>query len=144
MPFQFILFLRFQTYACDRTERTYVKGLEELVDIYIKPGAVSGNMLSGSSKDSIVPAPERKIVFNGLDALFSFHKESFLPALELAASPVMTSSAILQEVDADGMLSLSVVNAVASMFIKHAAFMRMYSSYIKWVMFSWLGIYDWC
>ncbi|KAF7982007.1 hypothetical protein HWV62_30240 [Athelia sp. TMB] len=113
------------------TERTYVKGLEELVDIYIKPGAASGIMLSGSSKDSIVPAAERKIVFNGLDALFSFHKESFLPALEIAAAPVMTSAAILQEVDADGMLSLSAVNAVASMFIKHAAFMRMYSSYIN-------------
>ena len=93
-------------------------------------------MLSGvgSSKDTVVPASERKIVFNGLDALFSFHKESFLPALEVAAGPVMASASALQEVDADGQLSLKVVKDVAGMFIKHAAFMKMYSSYIKWVL----------
>ena len=93
-------------------------------------------MLSGvgSNKDT-VPAAERKIVFNGLDALFSFHKESFLPALEIAAAPVMKPTAALQEADADGQLSLGVVKAVAGMFIKHAAFMRMYSSYIKYVRF---------
>jgi len=35
-------------------------------------------MLSGvgSSKDTVVPAAERKIVFNGVDSLFSFHKEN--------------------------------------------------------------------
>lgn len=93
-------------------------------------------MLSGvgSNKDTVVPAAERKIVFNGLDALFSFHKESFLPALESAAAPIMKSAVALQEADADGQLSLSVVKAVAGMFIKHAAFMRMYSSYIKYVL----------
>jgi len=118
-----------------RTERTYVKGLAELVDLYIKPGAAPVNMLSGvgSSKDTVIPAAERKIVFNGLDALFSFHKESFLPALEIAAAPVMKPAATLQEADSDGQLSLTVVKAVASMFIKHAAFMKMYSSYIKYV-----------
>lgn len=118
-----------------RTERTYVKGLAELVDLYIKPGAASVNMLSGvgSNKDTVVPAAERKIVFNGLDALFSFHKDNFLPALEVAAAPMMKPAAVLQEADSDGQLSLNVVKAVASMFIKHAAFMRMYSSYIKYV-----------
>lgn len=119
-----------------RTERTYVKSLEELVDLYIKPSAAPVNMLSGvgSNKDTVVPAAERKIVFNGLDALFSFHKESFLPALEIAAAPVMKPTAALKEADADGQLSLNVVKAVAGMFIKHAAFMRMYSSYIKYVL----------
>lgn len=95
-------------------------------------------MLSGvgSNKDTVVPAAERKIVFNGIDALFSFHKESFLPALEIAAAPVMKPVATLQEADADGQLSLGVVKAVAGMFIKHAAFMRMYSSYIKYAISS--------
>lgn len=116
-----------------RTERTYVKGLQELVDIYIKPGCIPVNILSGvgSGKDTIVPASERKLVFGGIDALFSFHKDSFLPALEIAAGPLMKTSAELQQADADGQLSLSVVKAVGSMFLKHAAFMRMYSSYIK-------------
>ncbi|KAJ7169601.1 hypothetical protein C8R46DRAFT_948810 [Mycena filopes] len=113
------------------TERTYVKGLQELVDIYIKPGAAPVNLLGASSKDTVVPASERKIVFSGIDALFSFHKESFLPALEIAAAPLMKSSAELLEVDADGQLSLTVAKAIGSMFLKHAAFMKMYSSYIN-------------
>lgn len=112
-----------------------MKGLQELVDIYIKPSCVTVNLLGGvgSNKDTIVPVSERKIVFGGIDALFSFHKNSFLPALEIAAAPLMKSSAELQKADADGQLSLSVVKAVGSMFLKHAAFMKMYSSYIKQV-----------
>ncbi|KAJ6574825.1 hypothetical protein B0H19DRAFT_934950 [Mycena capillaripes] len=113
------------------TERTYVQGLQELVDIYIKPGAAPVNVLGSSSKDTVVPAPERRVVFGGIDALFSFHKESFLPALELAAAPVMKTSAELAEADADGQLSLNVAKAIGSMFLKHIAFMRMYSSYIN-------------
>jgi hypothetical protein len=91
------------------------------------------NLLSGvgSGKDTVVPASERKVVFNGIDALFSFHKNSFLPALEIAAAPLMKPSAVLQQADLDGQLSLDVAKAVGSMFLKHAAFMKMYSSYIK-------------
>ncbi|KAF8640452.1 hypothetical protein AX17_000116 [Amanita inopinata Kibby_2008] len=115
------------------TERTYVQGLQELVDIYIKPAAVPVNILSGvgTSKESIVPSPERKIVFGGLEALFSFHKDSFLPALEIAAAPLMGPAANLQEADADGQLSLKVTKDVGNMFLKHAAFMKMYSTYIN-------------
>ncbi|KAJ6601233.1 hypothetical protein DFH09DRAFT_900867, partial [Mycena vulgaris] len=86
------------------TERTYVKGLQELVDIYIKPGAAPVNVLGGSTKDTVVPVSERKIVFGGIDALFSFHKDNFLPALEIAAAPLMKPSAELLEADADAEL----------------------------------------
>jgi hypothetical protein len=91
------------------------------------------NLLSGvgSGKDTVVPASERKIVFGGIDALFSFHKDSFLPALEVAAAPLMKPSAELQAADHDGQLSLNVAKAVGNIFLKHAAFMKMYSSYIK-------------
>ena len=51
-----------------RTERTYVKGLQELIDIYIKPAAAPVSAL-GSVGQSVVPAAERKIVFGGLEAL---------------------------------------------------------------------------
>ncbi len=109
-----------------------MKGLQELVDIYIKPASAPVNSLtSGTNKETVVPFSERKIVFGGVDSLFSFHKESFLPALESAAAPLMMSSAALQTTDADGQLSLSVAKAVGSMFVKHAAFMKMYSTYIK-------------
>ncbi|KIJ68241.1 hypothetical protein HYDPIDRAFT_24539 [Hydnomerulius pinastri MD-312] len=115
------------------TERTYVKGLQELVDIYIKPSAAPVNLISGvgSGKETVVPASERKIVFSGVEALFSFHKESFLPALELAAAPLMKKPPVGEELDADGQLSVEVTKAVAGIFLKHTAFMKMYSSYIN-------------
>ncbi|KAF6766384.1 GrfA protein [Ephemerocybe angulata] len=114
------------------TERTYVKGLQELVEIYIKPAATPVNLLSGgvgSSKDSVVPAAERKVVFGGIDAVFSFHNDSFLPALEKAAAPLFKPN--FQESDPDGKQSLDVAKAVGDIFVKHAAFMKMYSSYIN-------------
>ncbi|KAI9572792.1 hypothetical protein HD554DRAFT_1359366 [Boletus coccyginus] len=116
------------------TERTYVKGLQELVDIYVKPSASSVNLISGvgSGKETVIPAAERKIVFSGIEALFSFHKESFLPALEAAAAPLMGHpSSEGEELDSDGQLSIKVTKGVAGIFLKHAAFMKMYSSYIN-------------
>ncbi|KAJ7597234.1 hypothetical protein C8J56DRAFT_919557 [Mycena floridula] len=110
------------------TERTYVKGLQELVDIYIKPGCLPVNILSGSSKDTVIPPSERRIVFGGVDGLFSFHNDNFLPALEAAVAPLMDPS---KDLDADGQLSLSVAKDVGNIFLKHAAFMKMYSSYIN-------------
>lgn len=115
------------------TERTYVKGLQELIDIYIKPAAAQVNLLGGvsSTKDTIIPAAERKIVFSGLDSLFSFHKDIFLPALELAANPVLRPQAKQSEQEMEGILSANAARGIARTFVSHAAFMRMYSTYIK-------------
>ncbi|KAH8835347.1 GrfA protein [Flagelloscypha sp. PMI_526] len=112
------------------TERTYVKGLQELFDIYIKPSSATVTVITGvsSTKETILPATERKVVFGGLDALISFHKDSFLPALESAAAPLMKKGA---EASDDATLSSKVANAVGNMFFKHVAFMRMYSTYIN-------------
>ncbi|KAI0704872.1 hypothetical protein BC835DRAFT_1315493 [Cytidiella melzeri] len=112
------------------TERTYVKGLQELVDIYIKPAAAPVNVLSGTAQ-AAVPLAERKVVFSGLEALFQFHKESFLPSLERAAEPLMHPPSDLDLIDADGKTSLSVARQVAHTFVSHAAFMKMYSTYIN-------------
>ena len=79
----------------------------------------------------MVPAIERKIVFSGLEALFSFHKESFLPALEKAAASIMQPTELLAEADKDGAMSMNVARTVGNSFVSHAAFMRMYSTYIK-------------
>ncbi|KAH0838462.1 hypothetical protein J3R83DRAFT_6774 [Lanmaoa asiatica] len=109
------------------TERTYVKGLQGLVDIYVKPSAAPVNLISGvgSGKETVIPASERKIVFNGIEALFSFHKESFLPALEAAADTFD-----------------EVTKGVAGIFLKHAAFMKMYSSYIKFTDLLFQATFD--
>ena len=101
----------------------------------MKPSAASVNLISGvgSGRETVIPASERKVVFSGIEALFSFHKESFLPALEAAAAPLMRHPAEGEELDADGQLSTNVTKGVAGIFLKHAAFMKMYSSYIKYV-----------
>ena len=41
-----------------RTERTYVKGLQELVDIYIKPASATVTVLSGVSVHEPSSSPE--------------------------------------------------------------------------------------
>lgn len=51
--------------------------------------------------------------------------------LERAAAPLMKPSADLAEADVDGNLSLNVARQVAQTFVSHAAFMKMYSTYIK-------------
>ncbi|KAG2146552.1 uncharacterized protein EDB93DRAFT_1227060 [Suillus bovinus] len=115
------------------TEKTYVKGLQELVDIYIKPSAAPVNLISGvgSGKETTIPSAERKIVFSGIEALFSFHKESFLPSLEKAAAPLLQKPPGIEDLDPDGQLSVEVATAVAGCFLRYAAFMRMYSTYIN-------------
>ncbi|KAF5368346.1 hypothetical protein D9758_002424 [Tetrapyrgos nigripes] len=113
------------------TERTYVKGLLELMDIYVKPACAPVSVLGGvgSSKETVIPAAELKIVFGAIDSLVSFHKASFLPSLEKAVARLMSKTAA--EEDSDGQLSLSVAAAVGDIFQKHAAFMKMYSTYIN-------------
>ena len=99
------------------------------MDIYIRPASATVTVLSGVSqiKDTVVPSQERKIVFSGLEALFYFHRESFLPALEQASSALLAPGGPTE----DGSLSLDVARHVANTFCSHAAFMKMYSTYIK-------------
>ncbi|KAG8993716.1 hypothetical protein FRB90_000616 [Tulasnella sp. 427] len=109
------------------TERTYVKQLQELVDIYINPSGLSAGSITNKS-ETIVPGPERRIVFNGLEALFTFHMHNFLPVLEKKADPLMKRQA---GSEVDGELSARVARDVAQVFVSHAAFMKMYSTYIN-------------
>ena len=78
-----------------------------------------------STKETIVPAVERKIVFGGLESLLLLHKESFLPSLEIAYRPLDSVD------DVDGSISTRVAIQVAQVFVSHAAFMKMYSTYVK-------------
>lgn len=108
------------------TERTYVKLLQELVDIYVTPAAAPVTGIANvSTKETMVPANERKVVFNGLESLLQFHKASFLPMLEQA---YMTLESVD---DVDGQASSQAAFKVAQVFVSHAAFMRMYSTYIN-------------
>ncbi|OBZ78529.1 FYVE, RhoGEF and PH domain-containing protein 2 [Grifola frondosa] len=115
-------------YKDDKGKRARV--IREIVETertYVKVNVLSG---VGQSKDTVVPAQERKIVFSGLEALFSFHKESFLPALERASAPLLSPKEGSKG-DVDGHLSSDVARDVANTFVSHAAFMKMYSTYIN-------------
>ena len=90
---------------------------------------VTGTFGNQSGKETMIPVSERRIVFNGIESLLQFHKESFLPALEKAIAPLHEN-----EDDADGVLSANVASQLAMVFVSHAAFMKMYSTYIKYVL----------
>jgi hypothetical protein len=51
------------------TEKSYLKGLQELCDIYVK-GAEMVFTSSTGKKDSVVPARERKAVFGNVVSTF--------------------------------------------------------------------------
>ena len=116
------------TASSRRTERTYVNQLQELVDIYVTPSTavVTNAFGTAGSKDTVIPATERRIVFNGIESLLAFHQASFLPALEKAILPLRDNKD-----DDEGDVSAMVAYQVALAFVSHAAFMKMYSTYIK-------------
>ena len=104
-----------------------MKQLQELVDLYILPSAapITGTFGS-SSKETMVPVAERRIVFNGLESLHRFHKDTLLPSFDRAIAPLQGITD-----DDSGDLSSAVASQLAMAFVSHAAFMKMYSTYIK-------------
>ncbi|KIS72329.1 uncharacterized protein UMAG_00736 [Mycosarcoma maydis] len=109
------------------TERTYVKGLSELVDIYVKPAMAPAD---GNSGVAVIPPSEHRAVFGNVEALLQFHRTVFLPSLVAMAGPVLEHD---QDAPADMAPeeTAAVAEKVASVFSTHAAFFKMYSSYIN-------------
>ncbi|KAJ1594253.1 hypothetical protein NDA11_004425 [Ustilago hordei] len=109
------------------TERTYVKGLGELVDIYVKPAMAPAD---GNSGVPVIPPSEHRAVFGNVEALLQFHRTVFLPSLVAMASPVLGHN---QEVPSEMAPeeTAAVAEKVASVFSTHAAFFKMYTSYIN-------------
>ena len=109
------------------TERTYVKGLGELVDIYVKPAMAPAD---GNSGVPVIPPNEHRAVFGNVEALLQFHRTVFLPSLVSMAKPVLE-----HDQDAPGDMApeetATVAEKVASVFSTHAAFFKMYTSYIN-------------
>lgn len=102
--------------------------MQELIDIYISPSTQPVNSITSGKAETLVPLSERRIVFNGLESLYSFHKANFLPALEKAADQLLSRE---KASEIDGEMSAKVARDVAGVFVSHAAFMKMYSTYIK-------------
>ncbi|KAF8338004.1 uncharacterized protein EI90DRAFT_3041285 [Cantharellus anzutake] len=97
-----------------KTERTYVSQLQELIDIYVKPSTeyITSAFGTQSNKETVIPTTERRIVFNGLESLYQFHKDAFLPAPRWRDI-------------------LWRRGQIAMVFVSQAAFMRLYQTYIN-------------
>ncbi|SPO21355.1 uncharacterized protein UTRI_00832 [Ustilago trichophora] len=109
------------------TERTYVKGLSELVDIYVKPAMAPAD---GNSGVPVIPPSEHRAVFGNVEALLQFHRTVFLPSLVSMASPVLEHNQDMPG-DMPSEKTAAVAEKVASVFSTHAAFFKMYTSYIN-------------
>lgn len=121
------------------TERSYVQGLRELVDIYVRPAS----LLVKGSNETVIPQTERKIVFGGIEGILQFHEVSFLPTLETAAKDLLRNGN-----DATGERSKRVAREIGEAFQTYHPFMRQYSTYINNFDFalsrlaSWAVIHD--
>ena len=108
-----------------RTERTYVRGLGELVSIYVKPAAQPINPGKIQS-ETVVPAAERKVVFGGIESILTIHRNNLLPALERAMRPLLEGKD-----DDEGILSTQTAHTVGEVFRTYIAYMKQYSTYIN-------------
>jgi hypothetical protein len=109
--------------ASDRTERTYVRGLGELVSIYIRP---SCQLVKAGQSETVVPVAERKIVFGGIESILTIHRDNLLPALEKAVRPLLEGTD-----DEEGQLSTQTAHNVGEVFRTYIAYMKQYSTYIN-------------
>ncbi|GAA5991816.1 hypothetical protein JCM10908_002218 [Rhodotorula pacifica] len=100
------------------TEKSYLRGLQELCAIYVASAAVATTLTSATGKrDTVVPASERRAVFGNVEAIRDFHAKILLPDLLSAAN----SSTDLR----------LVADKVGEVFSSHVSFMKIYSSYIN-------------
>lgn len=108
-----------------RTERTYVRGLGELVSIYVRPAASPVNP-GKPNGETVIPVAERKIVFGGVESILTIHRDNFLSALEKAVKPLLEGTD-----DEEGLLSAQAAHNVGDVFRTYIAYMKQYSSYIN-------------
>ncbi|KAM0749495.1 hypothetical protein T439DRAFT_348910 [Meredithblackwellia eburnea MCA 4105] len=101
------------------TEKSYLKGLKELCGIYIAAASIPVSSSSGK-KDTVVPAVERRAVFGNVEAIRDFHESIFLPDLIEAVRPSAVDPTPMEP-----------AVRIAQVFIKHAAFLKIYSSYVN-------------
>jgi hypothetical protein len=105
------------------TEKTYVRGLSELITIYVRPASMAS---SSKSPESVIPAAERKVVFGGVESVLGIHRDNFLPTLEGAIKPLLEHGD-----DPNGEMSARVAHQVGEVFRTYITYMKQYSTYIN-------------
>lgn len=113
------------------SEESYLRGLLELVDIYVKPARKA---VDGSSSQPVLLPAEHRTIFGNVEGLVQFHQGAFLPSLRLAAKGILSGNdgdeGARSEAE-DAAWTANAAEAIAGVFTKHAAFFRMYSTYIN-------------
>lgn len=114
------------------TEQTYVKTLEELIDIYVLP-----SMKLDAHNQPQIPISERRIVFGNVEAIQHFHSQALLPSLCSAAQDLLDKKGERPDandseaVEAFNALTAQVAESIAQTFERHVAFFRMYTAYVN-------------
>lgn len=115
------------------TEQSYIRGLQELQEIYIQPAAAVLSGL-GKDKDSVVPVAERRRVFSNVEAIIDFHVGVLFPNIQQAMDPLSTPVEVDEDAGSvsirDGHRLIRAAEEVSRVFIRHAAFLKLYSTYI--------------
>lgn len=115
------------------SERSYLRGLEELVTLYIQPASAPhrasvGNSVNSSSvgggipSETVIPLSERRTVFSVVETIAQFHTTVFLPELESAAIHIPEQRASVHTLD--GPYVRQAAQDVAKVFIRHAAYLK--------------------
>lgn len=108
------------------TERTYVAGLTELMDIYLKRVR---QPMDGVSDDRVLSVEKERLIFGHVEVIIQFHQEAFLPELERKTAVLLSIPEVDEERHAQ--LSAHVAAEVANVFSNYSAYFKMYTSYIN-------------
>ncbi|WFD35977.1 hypothetical protein MCUN1_002848 [Malassezia cuniculi] len=111
------------------SERTYVAGLNELTDIYIRRAR---EPLEGSStEERALPVEMERAVFGHVEGIVHFHSAVFLPLLEHAAADVLALPENAVDTSAKAQITAACAVRIADVFSSHAAYFKMYMNYVN-------------
>ena len=108
------------------TERTYVAGLTELMEIYLKRAR---QPMDGVSDDRVLSVEKERLIFGHIEVIIQFHIGAFLPALEEKTRMLLVIPELEEERHA--LLSAKVAADVANVFSEYAAYFKMYMNYVN-------------
>ncbi|KAM0789145.1 hypothetical protein ACM66B_003198 [Microbotryomycetes sp. NB124-2] len=104
------------------TERSYLRGLEELCAVYLASADQPVYSSSGRTKGPVLPVAERKAVFGNIEAIKNLSRDVILPELVKA-----TADSDLPSVND----STALACRVAEVFKRHAKTFNLYSAYVN-------------
>ena len=108
------------------TERTYVAGLSELMDIYVQGAR---QPLDSGTDERVMSVPMERLVFGHVEGIVHFHRDAFLPSLEQATYRLKMLTDPNSE--AYPAITAQIAADVANVFSEHAAYFKMYMNYVN-------------